>query len=114
MPTLLAALACLSAASFLFYGYETLMAATPRSEFDRYGLPGVRGFVGSMQLAGAVGVLCGLFYRPIGVAAAAGLSAMMVLGLIVRFRIHDHPQLMIPAASLGLLNATLVVLFLVL
>lgn len=35
----------------------------------------------------------------------------MVLGLIVRVRIHDAPRLMLPAALRGALNAVLVVLF---
>jgi hypothetical protein len=36
----------------------------------------------------------------------------MVLGLIVRIRIHDAPRRMVPAATLAVLNAVLVVLFL--
>jgi hypothetical protein len=57
-------------------------------------------------------VILGLALAPLGALAAAGLTALMVLGLIVRIRIHDAPRLMVPAASLATLNAVLVVLFL--
>jgi uncharacterized membrane protein YphA (DoxX/SURF4 family) len=114
MEWLLVVLALVSGSSFLFYGYETLFKTPPRGEFERYGMPRVRVFVGSMQLLGGIGVLLGLAFEPaLGAAAASGLTLMMALGLLVRLKIHDAPRLMVPAASLGLLNATLIVLFLV-
>lgn len=111
MARLSAVLATVSGVSFLFYGYETLFKVPPRGEFERYGMANLRRFVGSMQLLGGAGVLAGLAFRPLGVAAAAGLTTMMVLGLVVRYRIHDAPRLMVPAATLGLLNGVLVILF---
>lgn len=65
-----------------------------------------------MQLLGALGVLLGLTYAPLGALAAGGLSIMMALAFIVRLRIHDAPRLMVPAASFGVVNVLLVVLFL--
>lgn len=65
-----------------------------------------------MQLLGALGVLLGLGYAPVGALAAGGLSVMMALALIVRLRIDDAPRLMVPAASFGVLNVLLVLLFL--
>jgi uncharacterized membrane protein YphA (DoxX/SURF4 family) len=108
---ILVLLAVASALSFLFYGAETLFANPPRGEFERYGMPRVRIFVGSMQLVGAAGVLIGLFVAPLGATAAAGLTLMMLLGLAARWRVHDIPRLMIPAGTLAALNAVLVVLF---
>lgn len=104
-------LALVSGSSFLFYGYETLFEHPPRGEFERYGMPRVRRFVGATQLLGGAGVLIGLVIAPLGAAAAFGLAVMMVLGPVVRYRIHDAPRLMVPAASLGLINAVLVILF---
>ncbi|MGB5758570.1 MAG: DoxX family protein [Acidimicrobiales bacterium] len=104
--------ALVSGTSFLFYGYETLFKQPPRGEFERYGMPRVRRFVGATQLLGGAGVLIGLGSAPLGAAAAAGLTVMMALGLIVRYRIHDAPRLMVPAASLGSVNAVLTALFL--
>lgn len=108
----LVALALLSGSAFAVYGYQTLFGHRPRSEFERYGMSSMRKFVGSAQVFGSAGVLLGLAIPLLGAAAALGLTLMMALGLIVRFRIHDAPRLMIPAASLAILNGTLVVLFL--
>ncbi len=108
---LLIILAAVSASAFAYYGRETLFAVTPRSEYERYGLPKLRAFVGAMQLLGAAGVALGLFFAPLGAAAASGLVAMMLMALGARYRIRDAPRLMIPAASLAVLNAILVFLF---
>ena len=89
---LLVILVAVSAVAFLYYGAETLFADRPRREFERYGLPHLRVFVGSMQLLGAAGVLIGIFVAPIGAVAAAGLTIMMLLGLVARYRIHDAPR----------------------
>ena len=54
----------------------------------------------------------GLAVAPLGALGAGGLTLLMILGLIIRIRIHDAPRLMVPAACLAVLNAVLVVLFL--
>lgn len=98
--------------SFVFYGYGILATEAARDEFERYGVPGFRRFVGTTQLLGGFGVLIGLVFAPLGAVAAAGLTVMMCAGLIIRFRIHDAGRLMLPAASLGAINAILTALFL--
>ena len=105
-------LAVVSGLSFLYYGSTVLFRVSLREEFERYGMkPGLRIFVGVMELLGGAGVLLGLAFPPLGAAAAAGLCTLMVLGLIVRFRLHDAPRLMVPAAGLAAVNAALFVLF---
>ncbi len=101
-----------SAGAFLFYGYETLFGDPRRAEFERYGMSRLRVFVGCMQVLGAVGTLIGLASAPIGAAAAGGLTLMMLLGLLVRYRIHDAPRLMVPAATLAAVNGALLFLHL--
>jgi uncharacterized membrane protein YphA (DoxX/SURF4 family) len=108
----LVALAFVSGLSFLYYGFKVLLRTESRDEFERYGVPAVRRLVGLVEVLGGTAVILGLAVAPVGAVAAAGLTALMVLGLIVRIRIHDAPRLMVPAASLGALNAVLVVLFL--
>lgn len=108
----LVALALISGLSFLHYGFEVLFRPRLQEEFSRYGMPGVRSFVGVIEIAGGVAVLLGLVFAPLGALAAAGLTLLMVLGLIVRVRLHDAPRLMFPAAALAAVNAVLVVLFL--
>ena len=108
----LVVLALVSGLSFLYYGSMILFRTASREEFERYGLPAVRRVVGVLEVLGGTAVILGLASAPLGAFAAAGLTALMVLGLIVRVRVHDAPRLMAPAASLGVLNAVLVVLFL--
>lgn len=105
-------LALASAVAFFYYGGETLFATPPRGEYERYGMPRLRIVAGTLQVLGATGVLLGLVVPAIGVAAAGGLTVMMLLGLLVRYRLHDAPRLMVPAGTLAILNATLVVVFL--
>lgn len=101
-----------SAGAFTFYGAETLFKTPPRGEYERYGMPRLRVFVGSLQLAGAAGLIVGLVFPVLGGLAAGGLMLMMLLGLGVRYRIHDAPRLMVPAATLATLNATILLLHL--
>jgi hypothetical protein len=111
-PNMLAVvLALASAASFFYYGGETLFANPPRGEYERYGMPNLRVVAGSLQIVGGTGVLVGLWWSPVGAAAAGGLLTMMLLGLLVRYRLHDKPRLMVPAGTLAVLNAALLVLF---
>ena len=105
-------LALVSGLSFLYYGVGVIRQGTMRGEFERYGLrPGVRTLVGVLELLGGAGVLVGLAYGPLGALAAAGLCALMALGLLVRSRLRDSPRQMLPAAALATVNAALVVLF---
>ncbi|MFN7148154.1 MAG: DoxX family protein [Microthrixaceae bacterium] len=108
----LVVLALVSGLSFLYYGFRVLFRAESTGEFERFGVPAVRQFVGLMEVLGGTAVILGLVVAPLGAFAAAGLTVLMVLGLIVRVRIHDAPRLMAPAAALGALNAVLAVLFL--
>ncbi len=109
---LLVLLAVVSVLAFCYYGSVTLFARPPRVEYERFGLAHARVLIGSLELLGAAGVLLGLFAAPLGAVSAAGLTSMMVLGLVARWRARDAPRLMIPAGSLGVLNAVLVYLFL--
>jgi uncharacterized membrane protein YphA (DoxX/SURF4 family) len=104
--------ALVSGLSFLYYGVKILLGGASSGEFERYGLPAVRRFVGLLEVLGGTAVILGIVIAPLGAFAAAGLTALMVLGLVVRVRIRDAPRLMVPAASLAALNAVLVVLFL--
>lgn len=109
---LLLVLALISGLSFLHYGFGVLFRPRLKDEFTRYGMPGIRTFVGVMEILGGTAVLLGLAFPTLGAVGAAGLTILMVLGLVVRFKVHDPLRLMLPAASLGILNAVLVAAFL--
>lgn len=66
--------------------------------------------IGALEVAGAVGLLVGLWVSALGVAAGIGLVLMMVGAVVVHLRAKDEPKLVVPAAALGLLTLVAVVL----
>ncbi|MBX9363691.1 DoxX family protein [Streptomyces sp. WAC04114] len=57
--------------------------------------------IGTLELAGAAGLLIGLATAPLGVAAAAGLALLMVAAVVVHLRQGDPPVQALPAAVLA-------------
>jgi len=108
----LTALALISGLSFLKHGTAILFRERLRDEFRRYDLVRLRVIVGTLEVLGGLAVLLGLVLTPLGAFGAAGLTLLMLLGLRMRIRLRDAPRLMLPAAALACVNATLVVLFL--
>jgi hypothetical protein len=63
--------------------------------------------IGLLELAGVVGVLAGLAWPPIGVAAAVGLALLLLGAIIFHVRAADKAADMAPAViGLGLAVAT--------
>ena len=77
-------------------------------EFSRYGLARQRRLVGIFQLAGGVGLLCGLSFQPLALTSASGLALIMTMGVVVRFRVNDRFIQMIPAIGYAISNYVLV------
>jgi hypothetical protein len=94
----------LSAAAFLFYGLACLFSPKLVAEFERYRLARFRTLVGSLEVAGALGLIAGWWFPPLQTAAAAGLAALMLCGLWARWRIRDPWHAMLPAFVLGVVN----------
>ena len=109
---LLTLLGLLSAGAFYYYGTACWLAERLRLEYLRYGVPHLRVILGTLQLLGSTGILLGFAFAPVGAAAALGLSLMMAIGVIFRWRLGDQLRLMVPATSLTILNAALAYLFL--
>ncbi|MGA0112374.1 MAG: DoxX family protein [Chthoniobacterales bacterium] len=97
----------LSAAAFLFYGLACLLSPRLVAEFERYRLARFRALVGSLEVAGALGLIVGWWFPPLQTAAAAGLAALMLCGLWARWRIRDPWYAMLPAFILGVINLLL-------
>lgn len=53
--------------------------------------------IGVAELAAAAGVLTGLVWRPVGLAAAAGMTLLLVGALATHGRAHDNPRRAAPA-----------------
>ena len=93
-----------SIAAFLFYGSACLLSPKLDAEFERYRLARWRVLVGWLEIAGAVGLLVGLVFAPLKIAASAGLFLLMVCGLWARWRIRDPWYALAPAFVLGVMN----------
>jgi hypothetical protein len=61
--------------------------------------------IGALELAGSAGLLVGLSFAPLGIAAAAGLATLMVLAVIFHVRESDPPGRIAAPAVLGLIAA---------
>ncbi len=70
----------------------------------RLGIPmnAYRG-IGFAEIAAAVGLVLGLWWRPVGIVAAAVLVAITVGATVVHRRIGDPPKASIPVLILGVL-----------
>jgi len=83
-------LVLISTVSFLFFGFSCFFSEHIRREFIRYGLSRHLKLVGSLQIAGAIGLCIGYFFFPIlSVIASLGLAMLMLLGFGVRLKIKD-------------------------
>lgn len=90
--------------AFFFYGWHCVLSASMVVEFERYGLARFRILTGSLEVAGALGLLVGYFYPPMTLAASLGLSVLMLLGVATRIRIGDSLVQMLPAFLLMVVN----------
>lgn len=98
------AMVVVSALLFLFYGLQCLFAQGMAEEFRRFGLSRFRRLTGSLEVMGALGLLAGLFFVPVMLVASAGLSTLMLLGVLTRIRVNDPLLEILPAALLLGLN----------
>jgi hypothetical protein len=110
VPALVDILVAISAAAFLFYGLACLFSRKLVAEFERYRLPQYRVLVGSLEVAGALGLMAGWWFPPLLIAAAAGLAVLMLCGLWARWRIRDPWYVMLPALVLAVVNLAIVLL----
>ena len=80
---------CLMGVAFLAYGASCLSSPRLAAEFERFGLGRFRILTGWLEIAGGAGLLAGLMWPALGAAAAAGLAALMGLGVWSRMSSPD-------------------------
>jgi hypothetical protein len=90
--------------AFLLYGITCVASSHMVAEFERYGLARMRVLTGSLEIAGALGLLAGYFVPWMTVLAAGGLTLLMLLGIVTRIRIRDPLVAMLPAGFFLALN----------
>ena len=94
----------LSVLLFLYYGFAVLVSNAMVAEFERFGLSRFRKFTGVLELLGAFGLILGYFLPYFTVAAAGGLTLLMVAGVVVRIRCGDSLVAALPAFIMLLMN----------
>lgn len=102
-------LAAAAGVAFLGYGAACLRSPAMVREFARFGIGRFRTLTGTLEIAGGAGLLVGLGVLPLLIAAALGLSALMLVVVVARWRLRDHWSLIGPAFLLFLVNGYLVV-----
>ena len=93
---------------FAFYGLSSFFSQKMIAEFDRYHLANQRILTAVLQCAGSLGLFVGHFNRSVLLLSASGLTIMMFLAVLTRFRIRDPLYAAIPAFSLFALNLYIV------
>jgi uncharacterized membrane protein YphA (DoxX/SURF4 family) len=91
--SLLMAAACLVPAAGKLTGNPKM-----RQSAAHFGIPWPRyRLIGVAELAAAAGILIGLWWHPLGVAAAAGMAVLLIGALITHRRAADSGKEMAPA-----------------
>ncbi|MFG2526247.1 DoxX family protein [Streptomyces sp. NPDC048527] len=62
----------------------------------------------ALEIAGALGLVAGIFYRPLGIAASVGIIAYFIGAVITHLRAKDTKGLPMPAVLMVLAAAPLV------
>lgn len=86
-----------SSLSFLFYGISYFISPHMKSEFERFKLERLALLVIVLEIFGAVGLLIGLWYKPLLLLSSGGLGLLMLLGVIVRIKLKDSLWITLPA-----------------
>jgi hypothetical protein len=105
VTTALLALICLNSAVMKLRKHEQVVAVigatvgVPASYFPA---------LAALEIAGAVGIVAGLWLEPLGIAAAAGLTAYFIGAVGGHLRVRDFKNLVMPLPPLVLSVAVLV------
>lgn len=107
-----AILAAVLAAIFVFSGARKLPAsAKVREEAEHLRLPiAAYRSIGLAEIVGALALAAGIFWRPLGIAAASGLSLLMTGAVTTHIRVGDPAVRTLSALVLGVLSLAALVL----
>jgi len=109
MGMLYQVLKVVSIVAFLYYGLAVLFTNAMVKEFDRYGMARFRRLTGVLEVAGSLGLIAGYFVPGLTIAASGGLTLLMVLGVITRFRSGDSAVEALQATGMLLVNLFILV-----
>ena len=103
--TFLNILIVISSVSFLLYGISYFTTTNMKIEFKRFGLEKFCALTAILEILGAFGLLLGISFHPILLVSSAGLTILMLLGVLVRIKMKDSLLISTPATVYMLLNA---------
>ncbi|WP_330256940.1 DoxX family protein [Nocardia sp. NBC_00565] len=104
-------LAVLLAVGFLPLGAAKVLAVAPirqRAEQLGFSVTAFRG-IGALEIAGALGVLVGIVWWPLGATAGIGLVLLMIGALIAHAKVGDGVGEYAPSIGIGVLALAYVV-----
>lgn len=91
----------------MLYGFSCLFTESMKREFERFGLPRFRVWIGGTQLLGAGALLVGFAVPAVGLAGAAGLALQMLAGVGVRVLNRDGVAASLQAGIFLIVNTAL-------
>lgn len=94
-----------SSLSFIAYAISYFTSSHMKNEFKRFKLEKLGLLTIVLEILGAVGLLVGLYYKPLLLISSGGLSLLMFLGVIVRIKLKDSLWISLPALFYMGLNA---------
>lgn len=96
----------ISSISFLFYGISYFTGTHMKTEFKRFRLEKFALTTVIFEILGALGLVVGYYFnKELILISSAGLTILMLLGLIVRLRLKDSFLITLPALFFMGLNA---------
>lgn len=101
----LLAVAFLASGGLKLAGVQRMRDGAERAHFP---YPAWRG-IGVLEVAGAAGLLVGLAFTPLGIAAAIGLVLLMIGAAVTHLRVGDPAAQALPSTVLALLAAVTLV-----
>jgi hypothetical protein len=94
-----------SSLSFLVYAFSYFTSPHMKNEFKRFKLEKLGLLTIVLEILGALGLLAGLYYKPLLLLSSGGLALLMFFGLIVRIKLKDSLWISLPALFYMSLNA---------
>ncbi|HEX5298642.1 MAG TPA: DoxX family protein [Streptosporangiaceae bacterium] len=104
--SLLLAAACMAPAAAKLAGHPRMRHAAAH-----FGIPWSRyRLIGVAEIAAAAGILIGLWWHPLGLAAAAGMAVLLVGAIVTHRKASDGAKEMAPAVVALLLSLAYLVI----
>lgn len=100
----------ISSLSFLGYAISYFTSSHMKREFERFNLKKFGLIVILFEGLGAIGLLVGMYFKPILLVSSGGLALLMFLGVVTRLRVKDSLRVTLPALFFMFLNAVIFLL----